>query len=193
MIDLFDKVIVIVNANNPMELGWVREYPQIGAVILAPGAGNTGLSALGEIISGAVNPSGRTVDTFVYDLTATPTWNNFGNFAYNNVDDLKQAVAAADGAYEGNMAFVNYVEGIYVGYRFYETAYVEALAAAEKAAAEAAAKEAAAAEAAAAAAEAAEDAAEEAEAPAEPALWKKPLPFSNLTMTARCSTPSDTA
>ena len=163
----FDKVIVIINANNPMELGWVREYPQIGAVILAPGAGNTGLSALGEIISGAVNPSGRTVDTFVYDLTATPTWNNFGNFAYNNVDDLKQAVAAADGAYEGNMAFVNYVEGIYVGYRFYETAYVEALAAAEKAAA--AAKEAAAAEAAADTAETAEGAAEEAEAPAEPA------------------------
>ncbi len=148
----FDKVIVVINANNAMELGWVRDYPQIGAVILAPGAGNTGLSALGEVISGAVNPSGHTVDTYVYDLTATPTWNNFGNFAYDNVQDLKEAVAAADGAYEGNMAFVNYVEGIYVGYKFYETAYAEALksaaAAEEAAAAEAAAKEAAAAEAA---------------------------------------------
>ena len=123
----FDKVIVVINANNAMELGWVDEYPQIGAVIWAPGAGNTGLSALGEIISGAVNPSGKTVDTFVKDLTATPTWNNFGNFAYDNVDDLKQAIAAADGAYEGNMAFVNYVEGIYVGYKFYETAAEEGL------------------------------------------------------------------
>ena len=122
----FDKVIVIVNANNAMELGWTRDYPQIGAVVLAPGAGNTGLAGLGEILTGAVNPSGHTVDTFVYDLTATPTWNNFGNFAYTNVDDFKQAVAAADGAYEGNMAFVNYVEGIYVGYKFYETAYAEA-------------------------------------------------------------------
>ena len=123
----FDKVVVIINANNAMELGWVRDYPQIGAVILAPGAGNTGLAGLGEILSGAVNPSGHTVDTYVYDLTTTPTWNNFGNFAYDNVTDLKQAVAAADSAYEGNMAFVNYVEGIYVGYKFYETAAEEGL------------------------------------------------------------------
>ena len=123
----FDKVIVIVNANNTMELGWVDAYPQIGAVLWAPGAGNTGLSALGEILSGAVNPSGRTVDTFVKDLTATPTWNNFGNFAYDNVADLKEAIAAADSAYEGNLAFVNYVEGIYVGYKFYETAAEEGL------------------------------------------------------------------
>ena len=123
----FDNVVVIINANNAMELGWVDEYPQIGAVILAPGAGNTGLLGLGEIMSGAVNPSGKTVDTYVKDLTATPTWNNFGNFAYTNVDDLKNKIAAADPAYEGNMAFVNYVEGIYVGYKFYETAAEEGL------------------------------------------------------------------
>ena len=118
----FDKVIVIVNANNAMELGWVDEYDSIKAVLLAPGAGNTGFAAIGEILNGTVNPSGRTADTFVKDLTDTPTWNNFGNFAYTNVDDLKQTIAGLDGAYEGNMAFVNYVEGIYVGYKFYETA-----------------------------------------------------------------------
>ncbi len=118
----FDKVIVVINANNAMELGWVDEYDQIGAVILAPGAGNTGFTALGEIINGSVNPSGRTVDTFVKDLTATPYFKNIGNKAFTNVDDLKQQIAAADGAYEGNMAFINYVEGIYVGYKYYETA-----------------------------------------------------------------------
>ncbi len=123
----FSKVIVIVNANNAMELGWVDEYEQIGAVILAPGAGKSGFSALGEIIAGTVNPSGKTVDTFVKDLTATPTFNNFGNYSYTNVDDLKQTIAANDGAYEGNLAQVNYVEGIYVGYKFYETAAEEGL------------------------------------------------------------------
>ena len=123
----FDKVVVVINANNAMELGWVDDYPQIGAVILAPGAGNTGLSGLGEIMSGAVNPSGKTVDTFVKDLTTTPTWNNVGNFSYTNVDDLKNTISANDSAYEGNMAFVNYVEGIYVGYKFYETAADEGL------------------------------------------------------------------
>ncbi len=121
----FDQVIVIINANNTMELGWVDEYPQIGAVILAPGAGNTGLTGVGEIVSGKVNPSGRTADTFVKDLTATPTWNNFGTFSYTNVEDFKQAIAANDGPYEGGMAFVNYVEGVYVGYKYYETAFDE--------------------------------------------------------------------
>ena len=123
----FDKVVVVINANNAMELGWVDEYPQIGAVILAPGAGNTGLAGLGEIVKGTVNPSGRTVDTYVKDLTATPTWNNVFNHSYTNVDDLRNKIAAADAAYEGNMAFVNYVEGIYVGYKFYETAAAEGL------------------------------------------------------------------
>ena len=118
----FDKVIVIINANNAMELGWVDEYPQIGAVLLAPGSGITGFAALGEVMSGAVNPSGRTVDTFVKDLFATPYINNIGQMSFTNVDDLKQKIAAADPAYEGTISFVNYVEGIYVGYKYYETA-----------------------------------------------------------------------
>ena len=123
----FDKIIVVINANNTMELGWVDEYPQIGAVIWAPGPGVTGFSALGEIIAGTVNPSGRTADTFVYDLFNTPTSQNFGHFAYTNVDDLKAQIVAADNAYQGHIAFVNYVEGIYVGYKFYETAAAENL------------------------------------------------------------------
>ncbi len=118
----FDKVIVVINANNAMELNWVDNYSQIGAVIYAPGAGATGFEALGEIINGSVNPSGKTADTFVKDLFNTPTSNNMGNYAYTNVDDLKEAIAAEDAAYEGNIGFVNYVEGIYVGYKFYETA-----------------------------------------------------------------------
>ncbi len=123
----FDHVVVVINANNAMELGWVDEHPQIGAVIYAPGPGATGFAALGEIIKGEVNPSGRTVDTFVKDLRTTPTWNNFGCFTYNNVDDIKKANAEADPASEGTLAFVNYVEGIYVGYKFYETAAEEGL------------------------------------------------------------------
>ena len=121
----FDQVIVVVNANNVMELGWVDDYDSIGAVILAPGTGATGMMALGEIIKGTVNPSGRTADTFVYDLTTTPSFNNIGNFSYTNVDEMKRAIAVADPAYEGGMAFVNYVEGIYVGYKYYETAFDE--------------------------------------------------------------------
>lgn len=123
----FDHVIVIINANNTMELDWVDEYDEIGAVLLAPGAGASGFASLGAILSGAVNPSGKTADTYVKDLFSAPYIHNIGNLPYSNVDDLKRQIAAADLSYEGNLAFVNYVEGIYVGYKFYETAAEEGL------------------------------------------------------------------
>ncbi len=123
----FDDVIVIINANNTMELGWVDEYEEIKSVLLAPGAGSTGFAALGEILNGSVNPSGRTADTYVKDLLATHYINNIGNLPYMNADDLKEQALAADASYKGNVSFVNYVEGIYVGYKFYETAAEEGL------------------------------------------------------------------
>lgn len=131
MLDLvcenFDQVIVLINANNTMELGWVEQYESIDSLILAPGTGKTGMLALGRILSGEVNPSGKTVDTYVYDLTDSITYNHTGNFSYNNVDDLKTAFTEADEAYQGNIAFVDYAEGIYLGYKFYETAAAEGL------------------------------------------------------------------
>ena len=121
----FDHVAVVINANNTMELGWVDQYESIQSVILAPGTGTYGMSGLGRILDGEVNPSGKTVDTYVYDLTQTPAANNQGDFSFKNVDDLKEDLLEADPGYQGNIAFVNYVEGIYVGYKFYETAAEE--------------------------------------------------------------------
>jgi len=79
---------------------------------------------LGRILSGAVNPSGRLVDTYPYDLLAGPAIKNFGNFTYDNMNDLVNR-SGADTKFA--TTFVNYVEGIYVGYKFYETAAVEGL------------------------------------------------------------------
>lgn len=125
--DTFDKVIVVINTNNTMELGWVDEYDSIGAVIQTPGTGATGMEALGKIISGEVNPSGKTADTYIYDLTKAPNYNNTGNFTFTNVEDLTKAFAEADEAFQGALGFVNYTEGIYLGYKFYETAAEEGL------------------------------------------------------------------
>ena len=121
----FDKVIVIVNANNAMELGWTDEYEQIKAVLLAPGGGVSGFAAIGEILNGSVNPSGHTADTYLKDNLNAPYAANIGHFRYNNVQDIQDANAEAS-SYQGIVSFVNYVEGIYVGYKFYETAAVEA-------------------------------------------------------------------
>ncbi len=124
----YKNIIVVVNAANTMELGFLDEYDSIGAAIWFAGPGQTGMKAFGEILAGVVNPSGKTVDTFVKDLTATPYYNNIGNFFYDNMDE--HAYVAVDwmsGAETTTIpSFVNYVEGIYVGYRFYETAYAEA-------------------------------------------------------------------
>ena len=124
--DNFDKVVLVVNSCNPMELGFVNDYA-IDAVMLAPAAGAQGFAALGTLLSGELSPSGRTADTWVYDLLDTPTINNIGINAYSNVDEIRDTVLAADATYQGSMSFVNYVEGIYVGYKFYETAAEEGL------------------------------------------------------------------
>lgn len=132
MLDLvcnnFENVIVVYNGANAMELGFVNEYSQIKAAIWCPGTGQSGFEALGEIVAGTVNPSGKTSDTFVADLTATPTYNNFGNFIYNNMDDFAYTATGFTGVETTTLpSFVNYVDGIYVGYRFYETAAAEGL------------------------------------------------------------------
>ncbi|MFA9462960.1 MAG: glycoside hydrolase family 3 C-terminal domain-containing protein [Velocimicrobium sp.] len=105
----FDNVCVVINSANPMELAWVDAYDSIKSVLWMAGPGETGFNALGKILSGETNPSGKLVDTYVYDLKDTPSFHNIGAFTYDN---------------EEGYTFVNYVEGIYVGYRFYETYYL---------------------------------------------------------------------
>lgn len=130
MIDLvcqnFENVVLVYNGASTLELGIVDEYEQIKSVIWCPGTGNNGFNALGEILSGEVNPSAKTADTFVRDLTATPTWNNFGDYEYDNMDEF--TVSDKDPYVPGAVPhFVNYTESIYVGYKFYETAADEGL------------------------------------------------------------------
>ena len=146
MIDLvtsnFKKVTLVYNGANTFQFDFLNDYPQIQSVVWCPPAGQTGFSALGEVLAGETNPSGKTSDTFVKDLTKTAVFNNTdgtaagnassvgtnGKFTYDNADDL----AASYMGFSGDKVtvtptFVNYVEGIYVGYKFYETAADEGL------------------------------------------------------------------
>lgn len=121
----FDNVIVVYNAANPMELGFIDQYEQIRAAIWCQGPGHTGFEALGKILNGEVNPSGKTTDTFIYDMTAAPWWNNWENTHYSNMEDMAVEGMNAGAAQTYYPSFVNYVEGIYVGYKYYETAAAE--------------------------------------------------------------------
>ena len=146
MIDLvtknFDKVTLVYNGANAFQFDFLSDYPQIKSVLWCPPAGQTGFSALGDVLAGETNPSGKTSDTFVKDLTKTPVFNNTdgaaaassssvgadGAFVYDNVDDLAAKYTGFTGQETTVLpSFVNYVEGIYVGYKFYETAADEGL------------------------------------------------------------------
>ena len=108
----FDNVVLLVNSSAAMELGWVDQFENIKSIVYVPSVGNYGLYALADIFAGNINPSGRTVDTFAADALASPAAQNYGDYQY--VDE------------NGEMTkynYVNYKEGIYVGYRYYETRY----------------------------------------------------------------------
>lgn len=106
----FDKVIVILNTNNPMELGLLEEE-DVEACLWIGAVGQTGNYAIGEVLRGAVNPSGSLVDTYAYDNFSAPAMVNFGDYSIINSDVAN-----------GNKYLV-YQEGIYIGYRYYETRY----------------------------------------------------------------------
>ena len=103
----FENVVVVVNSSNVMELGELNDDENVDAIVWLAYPGSRGTVALAEILAGQINPSGHTVDTWPRDLTKDPTFPNTTTKAYSNLD-------------EGFT--VEYEEGIYVGYRYYETA-----------------------------------------------------------------------
>ncbi len=110
--DRFPKTIVLINSGNAMELSFLDQARYgVDACVWIGNPGQDGLYALGEILNGNVNPSGRTVDTYAYDPTGAPAVVNFG---------LNEMTGAEDQYFK---AFVVYQEGIYVGYKYYETRY----------------------------------------------------------------------
>ena len=127
--DSFDTVVVVVNASTTLEMGDLQGDPGIDAILLAGSPGATAFNGLGRIMSGDVNPSGRTADLWAADFTADPTFANFGGFVYENIE-ASFPVSATESATSNatvtpDGTFVNYAEGIYIGYRYYETAAAE--------------------------------------------------------------------
>jgi beta-glucosidase len=121
----FSHVIVLINSNNPMELGFLDDstnyafQEKIDAALWCGGFGNVGITSFGKVLSGAINPSGHLPDTYVRDFKQDPVWQNFGNnriFGGKTTGDQYNE----DGD-PINYYFVDYEEGIYVGYRYWET------------------------------------------------------------------------
>ena len=109
----FKKRIVLVNAFNAVELGFLDEY-NIDACLYIGGTGEVGLDAVTDILVGKACPSGKLADTYAYDSYSSPAMQNFGDYTFSNKDDILNP---------DSRKYVMYNEGIYVGYRYYETRY----------------------------------------------------------------------
>lgn len=106
----FDTVILLLNTTNPMNLSVLKEY-EIDACLWVGALGQSGVYAIGEALNGTVNPSGHLVDTYAYDASSAPAAVNFGDYTITNSN------------VEAGNKYMVYAEGIYIGYRYYETRY----------------------------------------------------------------------
>jgi len=126
----FGAVVVLLNVATTMELKDLAEDSGVDAILWMGFPGERGLDSLGELLRGEtangekLSPSGKTVDTFAADFTHAPVWENFG--AALGGDAYTIYSARAKGQLDTKAYFVDYEEGIYIGYRYYETAYAEA-------------------------------------------------------------------
>lgn len=114
----FKRVVVVFNTPSSFEATFLKDSAyaafadKIDAAVWIGFTGSNGITALGEILNGDVNPSGRLVDTWAADFTKNPSFANFGTGCLPDTTDK----------YDGGMYYsVDYEEGIYVGYRYYET------------------------------------------------------------------------
>lgn len=136
----FDTIIVLVNTATVLEISELVNDPQISAIVWIGMSGHFGLDAVGRILNGEVNPSGALADLWMEDLKHDPTWANHGTNEQNNVYDPvtgkvlsgnynNQAYSKGENGPEANdrTAVIEYEEGIYLGYKYYETVYAEIL------------------------------------------------------------------
>ena len=112
----FKDVVILINSPSVMETGWVEQYENIHTVLYTGLTGTYGLNSVADILAGNVNPSGHLVDTAAYDAFSSPAAQNYGSYYYFDED--------------GNITpytYLDYAEGIYVGYKYYETRYEDAV------------------------------------------------------------------
>ena len=120
--DNFSKVIVLLNTSYAMELDWLDEYG-VDACLMIGAVGYSSFEAIADILVGDVNPSGRTVDTFAADSFSSPAIQNFGDYTFTNSEQIDAQI----GKTNNGTKYVVEKEGIYVGYKYYETRYEDSV------------------------------------------------------------------
>ena len=110
-----DKIIALINTSNALQVDFLKDNEYgVDAALWIGGVGATGINAVAEILNGTINPSGSLVDTYCYDNYSSPAMKNFSTVVYEG--DTTKIPGHAD-------TYMIYQEGIYVGYKYYETRY----------------------------------------------------------------------
>lgn len=115
----FDKVIILLDSSNPIECGQLQEDEGVDAILWAGAVGTKGSYGIADLLSGEENPSGGLVDTYAADNHSAPAVMNAGEFAFTNAADINNPKY---GSY-----YIVEAEGVYVGYKYYETRYMDAV------------------------------------------------------------------
>lgn len=119
----FQKTVLIMHTTNAMNMKDIASYG-FDAIVWVSGTGEDGVQVMGKLLTGEIDPSGRTVDTFAYDNFDAPAMQNFGDFRFTENGQLITATTTTVG---GTYSYQNYGENIYVGYKYYETRYEDAV------------------------------------------------------------------
>lgn len=117
----FEKVIVLINSGSALSIEELKNDDKIDAILTAGGLGMNGTKSLGKILSGEVNPSGHLTDTYAVNSQSSPAIQNHGNYSFTNAEEI--IAKSKNGTSEHNTNYLVQAEGIYVGYKYYETRY----------------------------------------------------------------------
>ncbi len=121
----FDTVILLVNSGNPLELGWLDEAGYgVDAALWIGTPGQYGFEGVVNLLTGKANPSGGLIDTYATDSLSAAATRNFGDYTYANADSLG---LKSVGLTDVTNKYLVQAEGIYVGYKYYETRYEDAV------------------------------------------------------------------
>ena len=124
------SIIVLLNTSNAMQVDFIKPDADdtygVDAALWIGATGQSGVEVIGDILNGTINPSGKLADTFCYDILREPSIYNFGTNIYGRWDEggyAAKSAAESDDAALSQKFYNVYREGIYVGYRYYETRY----------------------------------------------------------------------
>ncbi len=116
------KVIVVINSPSPIAIHALKEDAGVGAILQIGGLGALGTVSVGKILAGEVSPSGKLIDTYAASSRSSAAYQSSGTVAYANADAVS-AAATSIGIGAGGTKYTVFSEGIYVGYKYYETRY----------------------------------------------------------------------